>query len=53
MVLANGTKLHHGKYTYTVVEQLVKGRFSITYRVKDDKGDSFVVKTLDDNGLVY
>lgn len=47
MVLANGTKLCRDKYT--VVEQLGKGRFSITYRVKDDKDDSFVVKTLDDN----
>ena len=51
MVLANGDKLHHGRYTYTVVEQLGKGRFSITYQVKDDNGDSFVVKTLDDDLL--
>lgn len=46
MALAPGQKLHRGKYT--VEQELGRGRFGITYLVRDCDGNGQVIKTLND-----
>ncbi|NEQ70256.1 MAG: serine/threonine protein kinase [Symploca sp. SIO2D2] len=46
MALSAGDKLYGDKYT--IEKELGRGRFSITYRIYDQSGNRFVIKTLDD-----
>ncbi len=44
-----GDRLQGGKYT--IEKELGRGRFGITYLVKNQNGDRFVIKTLNDGLL--
>src|SRR5919199_3521648 len=47
MAWSSGQKLQSGKYTLEQV--LGKGSFGITYRARDNNGQIFVIKTLNDD----
>lgn len=47
MVWASGQRLQGGKYT--IQQELGQGGFGITYRVVNNDGRLFVIKTLNDN----
>ncbi|MFB2768773.1 serine/threonine protein kinase [Pelatocladus sp. BLCC-F211] len=49
MAWANGDRLQNGKYT--IERELGRGRFGITYLVKNRNGDRLVIKTLNDDLL--
>lgn len=49
MAWVDGDRLQGGKYT--VERELGRGRFGITYLVKNKNGDRFVIKTLNDDLL--
>ncbi len=51
MAWVKGDRLQGGKYT--VERELGRGRFGITYLVKNKNGDRQVIKTLNDDLLNY
>ncbi|MEA5579120.1 serine/threonine-protein kinase [Anabaena sp. UHCC 0451] len=51
MVWVTGKKLQGGKYT--IERQLRRGRFGITYLVKNQNSDRLVIKTLDGTSLTF
>jgi len=51
MAWVAGDRLQGGKYT--IEKELGRGRFGITYLVKNQNGDRFVIKTLNDDLLNF
>jgi len=49
MALTAGQALHNGRYT--IEHELKRGRFAITYRVRDKNDKELVIKTLDEDLL--